>query len=96
MARAGLSGLTVVVVGVRRLVVVAVEAVQVGHVRQQPKDAVPVVRDLCDVTVEQLQAPQVLQVLLQRDRVGLLPVRPVRACVRARALSPASPGERAL
>lgn len=46
-------GLTVVVVvvGVGRLVVVAVEAVQVGDLRQQLEDAVPVVRSRRDVTV---------------------------------------------
>lgn len=45
-------GLTVVVVvGVRRLIVVAVEAVQVGDLRQQLEDAVPVVRSRRDVTV---------------------------------------------
>lgn len=87
-------GLTVVVVGVGRLVVVAVEAVQVGHVGQQSEDAVPVVCHRCDVTVEQLQAPQVLQVLLQRHRVGGFTC--ARVCVRARTLSPASPGESAL
>lgn len=65
--------------------------------RQQPEHAVPVVRGRCDVTVQQLQAPQVLQVLLQWDRVGALSVRSA-LCVsaRARALSPVSPGESAL
>lgn len=45
-------GLTVVVViGVGRLIVVAVEAVQVGDLRQQLEDAVPVVRYRRDITV---------------------------------------------
>ena len=64
----------------------AVKAVQVGQVGQQPEQAVPVVGDRRDLAVQQLQAPQVLQVLLQWDRVVRYLCAPgVRACVRARS-----------
>ncbi len=57
------------VVGLRvgGLVVLLVEAVQVGDLWQQLEHALPVVLQRRDLTVEQVQTLQTLQVLLQQE-----------------------------
>lgn len=57
----------VVGLGVWRLVVLLVEAVQVSHLRQQLEHALPVVLQRRDLAVKQVQTLQALQVLLQQE-----------------------------
>lgn len=73
--------LTVVSVRVGPLVVLLVEAVQVTELRQHLEDVVPVVVGCGHLAAVQVQALQVLQVLLHRQRA--MTRRKKRNCVQA-------------
>lgn len=85
-------GLTVPVrLRVGHLVVLLVEAVQVGELGQQLKDAVPVVLQRGHLTAVQVQALQVLQVLLQNAWNTRKTSYRSSACYRTARTRPAMP-----
>lgn len=68
--------LIVIIFRVGRLVVLLIEAVQVGDLLQQLEDAVPVILQVRDLTVEQVKALQVLEILLKINPKEVFPPFP--------------------